>query len=211
LTFDITEAEEFAADLVNPLFSVKEAHAKSAIRRDYKDVFADMPVTAEGVDADGYNVMRDLVLQEGLAPDQAVDRWCSAVMDMAARENLTDERGQRWTREAEEAAARARMDSTLKWLQEEHWKGVDAGRIAADAPPNWLWPAAHQPWTDGCARGGRPLILRYRYGWRIHTPKEQRGAETAKPAVGLRVVSSGDFVREYTPLDPLLDGWADGY
>jgi hypothetical protein len=150
---DITEAEEFAANLVNPLFSVKEAHAKSATRRDYKDVFADMPITAEGVDADGYNVMRDLVLQEGLAPDEAVDRWVSAVMDMAGRENLTDERGQRWTREAEEAAARARMDSTLKWLQEEHWKSVDTGRIAADVPPNWLWAAAQRPWIEGCARG----------------------------------------------------------
>jgi hypothetical protein len=34
----------------------------------------------------------------------------------------------------------------------------------------------------------------------------QTSPETAKPAVGLRVVSSGDFVREYVPLDPLLDG-----
>jgi hypothetical protein len=201
---DITEAEEFAANLVNPLFSVKEAHVKSVTRRDYKDVLTDMPITAEGVDADGYNVMRDLVLQEGLTPDEAVDRWCSAVMDMAARENLTDEHGQRWTRKAEEIAARARMDSTLKWLQEEHWKAVDAGRFAADVPPNWLWPAAHRPWVEGCANGGRPSIFRNRYGWCVRKPRPEESPP--KPAAGLRVVSSGDFVREYTPLDPLLDG-----
>jgi hypothetical protein len=203
---DLTEVEEVAADLVRPLFSVKEAHAKTATRRDYRDVLADMPTTGEGVDAAGYNVMRDLVLQGGLTPDAAVDCWINAVMDMAEREHLTDERGQPWTRKTEESAARARMDSTLKWLQQEHWKSVDAGRIAADTPPDWLWPAVDQPWVQSCARGGRPQIWRNRYGWCVRTPKEQPGTETVKPVTGLRVVSSGDFVREYTPLDPLLDG-----
>ena len=177
---DLTDVEAFLDYYPARLFKVREeCQPKSA---DVVDLFTswqpidtdavlvDMPASGEGVNAVQWRLMRALIVREGRTPNEALDIVVNATMAMAEREGLSYEDGKLWTREDEIRAAVPRMNWVLGRLQKEHWEAVDAGRLAADAVPDWLWPEVHEQWTVACHIGLRPQISRNSGGWFVRRP-----------------------------------------
>src|SRR5262249_37865494 len=177
---DLTDVEAFLDCYSAPLFKVCAEHqSKSADvvelfnswqPIDTDAVLADMPASGEGVNAVQWRLMRALIVREGHTPQEALDIVVDATMAMAVREGMTYEDGKAWTREDEIRAAVPRMNWVLGRLQKEHWEAVDAGHIAADAIPDWLWPEVHEQWAVAC-HDGRPNISRNAGGWFVRRPR----------------------------------------
>jgi RecA-family ATPase len=132
------------------------------------------------------------LLWRAINPNEVVEQVVDATMAMAERHGLG------WTREAEVAAVKSRVNSMLRNLFLENYD-YTTGVI-----PTWLCADFHERWIEELANGRRPDIgLNRVFYVRSYGPKTEAnnsaGAEpkSQKPSSGRRVLE----LRPFTPFD----------
>jgi RecA-family ATPase len=122
-------------------------------RLDVDALLAAMPPSGAGADEAQPRVLLALA-QQGLHPDDIVEKVVDATMDMAARNGLG------WDREIELRCVHSRFRHSLKVLHDEY--DPSTGVI-----PSWLHGDFHEAWAAALVAGKRPQLTRNKAGWYI--------------------------------------------
>jgi AAA domain-containing protein/bifunctional DNA primase/polymerase-like protein len=145
--------------------STKENKARGPV--DAEAELAAMAPTGKMVNHVQTRVIPSL-LRRALSPQAVLETVVDATMAMAAKHGLD------WTREREIKDVTSRINSGLKLVQE----GYDAteGTI-----PDWLAPEFTDDWIKVLQDGGKPQLVRNRYGWHVRRTPHSGSSDTGEP------------------------------